>query len=136
MATFLMSLVSPEKLLLAEQVDQCDLPGVEGEFGVLAGHAPIIASLRPGIVTAIAGGDRQGFVVLGGVAEFADEQLTILAETASAVEDFDLNEFRSRIEDMQQELSGRSVGEELDRTIVLLDHYRSILVTLNPTTAF
>jgi F-type H+-transporting ATPase subunit epsilon len=75
-------------------------------------------------------------VVLGGVAEFSDERLTILAEMASAVEDFDLSEFRSRIEDMQHELSERSVGDELDRAVAVLDHYRSILVTLNPTTAF
>ena len=49
MPSFQLSLVSPEKLLFAGQVDQVDLPGVEGDFGVLAGHAPIVAMLRPGI---------------------------------------------------------------------------------------
>jgi F-type H+-transporting ATPase subunit epsilon len=52
MATFHASLVSPEKLLFAGQIDQVDLPGVEGDFGVLAGHAPIVAMLGPGIVIA------------------------------------------------------------------------------------
>jgi hypothetical protein len=52
-ATVQLSLVSPEKLLFAGEVDQVDLPGVEGDFGVLAGHAPIVAMLRPGIVIAI-----------------------------------------------------------------------------------
>ncbi|MFX5668386.1 F0F1 ATP synthase subunit epsilon, partial [Acinetobacter baumannii] len=51
MPTFQLSLVSPEKLLFAGEVVQVDLPGVEGDFGVLSGHAPIVAMLRPGIVS-------------------------------------------------------------------------------------
>jgi len=73
MSTFQISLVSPEKLLFAGQVDQVDLPGVDGDFGVLAGHAPIVAMLRPGVVTAIAGSVRDRFVMLGGLAEFSNE---------------------------------------------------------------
>jgi len=53
MPAFQLSLVSSEKLLFAGQVDQVDLPGREGDFGVLAGHASIVADLRPGIVTSI-----------------------------------------------------------------------------------
>ena len=90
MPTFKVSLVSPEKLLFTDQVDQVDLPGLEGDLGVLAGHAPIVAMLRPGIVTAIAGSVRDRFVVFGGLAEFSKEELTILAESASSVDDFDL----------------------------------------------
>ena len=90
MPSFQLSLVSPEKLLFAGPVDQVDLPGVEGDFGVLAGHAPIVARLRPEIVTAIAGSTHEKFVVLGGLAEFSDEVLTILADTAETVGDFDL----------------------------------------------
>ena len=73
MSTFQISLVSPEKLLFAGQVDQVDLPGVEGDFGVLAGHGPIVAMLRPGVVTTIAASVRDRFVVLGGLAEFSNE---------------------------------------------------------------
>ena len=76
MPSFQLSLVSPEKPLFAGPVDQVDLPGVEGDFGVLAGHAPIVAMLRPGIVIAIAGGAHEKFVVFGGVAEFSREVLT------------------------------------------------------------
>ena len=50
MSTFKANLVSPEKLLFSDEVDQVDLPGLEGDFGVLAGHTPIVAALRPGIV--------------------------------------------------------------------------------------
>jgi F-type H+-transporting ATPase subunit epsilon len=95
MSTFQVSIVSPEKLLFTGQVDQVDLPGVEGDFGVLAGHAPIVAMLRPGIVMAIAGGVREIFVVLGGLAEFSNE-LTVLAESASSVDEFDLTGFKAQ----------------------------------------
>ena len=136
MATFQISLVSPEKLLFAGQVDQVDLPGVEGDFGVLAGHAPIVAMLRPGIVTAIAGSVRDRFVMLGGLAEFSNEQLTILAESAASVDDFDLAGLKAQIEGMQEGLAEKTAGNELDRAIERLDHYRSIQVSLAQTTAF
>ena len=51
MATFHFDLVSPEKLLFSGEVDQVDVPGSEGDFGVLAGHAPFVTTLRPGILT-------------------------------------------------------------------------------------
>lgn len=136
MSTFQLNLVSPEKLLFAGQVDQADLPGVEGDFGVLAGHAPIVAVLRPGIVTAIAGSASERFVVLGGLAEFSEEELTILADSAGPVEDFDLAGLKARIEEMQQGLSKEPAGDELDRAIARLDHYKSIHLALAPTTAF
>ena len=136
MATFLMNLVSPERLLFAEQVDQADLPGTEGDFGVLSGHAPIVAVLRPGLVTAINGGERRRFVVLGGLAEFSSEALTVLADTASTVEEFDIAELKERIEVMQQELAQQPAGDELDRAIARLDHYKSIHTMLTLTTAF
>jgi F-type H+-transporting ATPase subunit epsilon len=136
MPTFQLSLVSPESLLFSGQVDQVDLPGAEGDFGVLSGHTPIVAMLRPGIVTAMAGNVSETFVVLGGLAEFSDEQLTILADSASSIEDFDLAALRSKIEEMQQGLEKQPAGDELDRAVALLDHYKSIHTTLAPTTAF
>jgi F-type H+-transporting ATPase subunit epsilon len=135
-ATVQLSLVSPEKLLFAGEVDQVDLPGVEGDFGVLAGHAPIVAMLRPGIVIAIAGSTHEKFVVLGGLAEFSYEVLAILADTAETVEDFDLAGLRAKIEEMQEAVAREPAGDELDRAIARLDHYRSIHVALAPTTAF
>jgi len=136
MPTFQVSLVSPEKLLFTGQVDQVDLPGVEGDFGVLAGHAPIVAVLRPGIVTAIAGSVRDKFVLFGGLAEFSQDELTILADSASAVDEVDLAELRGQIEQMQEELARKPVGDELDRAVARLDHYKSIHIALVPTTAF
>src|SRR4051794_16947641 len=137
MPTFTVSLVSPERLLFSDEVNQVDLPGTEGDFGVLADHAPIIATLRPGIVTIMAGAVRNRFVVLGGLAEFSQRNgLTILADSASSTDEFDLSGFRAQIEQMQADLAEKSVGDELDRAILLLDHYKAIDVVLGPTTAF
>jgi F-type H+-transporting ATPase subunit epsilon len=136
MPTFQFSLVSPEKLLFAGQVDQVDVPGNEGDFGVLSGHAPIVAVVRPGMVTAMAGTAHEKFVVYGGLAEFAEEELTILADSATSVEELDLAELKTRIEEMQQAIETASPGDEVDRALALLDHYKSIHITLAPTTAF
>jgi F-type H+-transporting ATPase subunit epsilon len=130
------SLVSPEKLLFSGQVDQVDLPGAEGDFGVLAGHAPVVAMLRPGLVTAIAGNVRDRFVVFGGLAEFSQDDLTILAESAASVEDLDLAALEAEIAEMQEDLAKQSPGAELDRQIARLDHYKSIRISLAPATAF
>ena len=136
MPSFQFSLVSPEKLLFGGPVEQVDVPGLEGDFGVLSGHAPIVAVLRPGIVTAMAGTNREKYVVFGGLAEFAEEELTILAESASSADDVDLAELTSRIEDMKQKVTQMPPGDELDRTVALLDHYKTIHVNLSPATAF
>jgi F-type H+-transporting ATPase subunit epsilon len=136
MATFKLSLVSPEKLLFAGEVDQVDLPGVEGDFGVLAGHAPIVAMLRPGIMIVMAGSLREKFVTFGGVAEFSNEELTILAESASSLDEFDLAGLTARIDEMQEGLAKKPAGDELDRDIAMLDHYKSIQTMLTVTSAF
>ena len=89
MATFETSLVSPEALVFYGVVEQVDLPGTEGDLGVLAGHAPIVTALRPGIVRLIANGTNEEFVVLGGIAEFSQSILSILADTATPIAEFD-----------------------------------------------
>lgn len=136
MATFQLSLTSPEKLLFEEQVDQVDLPGAEGDLGLLAGHAPIVALLRPGLVTASSGAERETFVVLGGIAEFSDEKLTILAEFASHIAEFDVAELQARIAEMEEGLAGMPVSEEFDRAVARLDHYKSVQASLTAATAF
>ena len=89
MATFHFELVSPEKLLFSGDVEQVDVPGAEGDFGVLAGHAPMVATLRPGILVMHGEGGAKRIVVLGGFAEVSDAGLTVVADVADSVEDFD-----------------------------------------------
>lgn len=81
-AKFHFSLVSPERELYAGDVDQVDAPGSEGDFGVLAGHAPFMTALKEGLVTVHDGANRIVFNVQGGFADVTPEGFTILAENA------------------------------------------------------
>lgn len=126
MATFHFDLVSPEKLLFSGEVDQVDVPGSEGDFGVLAGHAPTVSALRPGIMTMFVGGQAQRLVVLGGFAEVsADGKLTVLADLADSVDDFDRGILSARIA-AQEEKVKELEGSALDKAIERLDHFRQI----------
>ncbi len=79
------SLVSPERELFNGEVDQVDAPGSEGDFGVLAGHAPFMTALKAGRVKLYNDGDTRAFDVRGGFADVTPEGLNILAEQASEV---------------------------------------------------
>ena len=132
MATFHFDLVSPEKLAFSGEVDQVDVPGVEGDFGVLAGHAPIVAAIRPGILTITAGGTHQKVIVLGGLAEVSDKGLTVLADVATEMRDVDKAAFADEIAGMEEKLAEKE-GSELDRAIERLDHFKSIQHELSTT---
>jgi F-type H+-transporting ATPase subunit epsilon len=125
MATFHFDLVSPEKLAFSGEVDQVDVPGVEGDFGVLAGHAPVVAAIRPGILTVTADGTQQKIIVLGGLAEVSENGLTVLADVATSLEELDKSRFADKISDMEAKLAEKD-GSELDRAVERLDHFKSI----------
>ena len=82
MPTFRFSLVAPERELYAGEVDQVDAPGAEGDFGVLAGHEPLMTTLRAGEVVVRAGGARRVFTVDGGFADITPDSFTLLADGA------------------------------------------------------
>lgn len=132
MATFHFDLVSPEKLAFSGEVDQVDVPGVEGDFGVLAGHAPIVAAIRPGILTITIGGSQQKVVVLGGLAEMSEKGLTVLADVATSTADLDRARFAETITEMEGKLSEHE-GSELDRAIERIDHFKSIQQEISTT---
>ena len=132
MATFHFDLVSPEKLAFSGEVDQVDVPGVEGDFGVLAGHAPVVAAVRPGILTITSGGAHQKVIVLGGLAEMSDKGLTVLSDVATSLEDLDRAQFAESIAEMEAKLAEKE-GSELDHAIERLDHYKGIQQELTST---
>ena len=83
-------LVSPERLLLSEPVEMVVVPGVEGDFGVLPGHAPLVSTVRPGVIAVFEGGKVvQRIFVARGFAEVTAERCTVLAEQAIPVADID-----------------------------------------------
>lgn len=96
-------LVSPERLLLSEEVDMVVVPGAEGDFGVLGGHAPVISTVRPGTITVYQGtAVSTRIFVAGGFAEVTADRCTVLAEEAAPVDDID----RSAVEAQLTELRG------------------------------
>jgi F-type H+-transporting ATPase subunit epsilon len=132
MATFHFDLVSPEKLAFSGEVDQVDIPGAEGDFGVLAGHAPVVAAVRPGILTVTSGGSKQKVIVLGGLAEVSESGLTVLADTATSIDELDHAKFAATIADMEAKLAEKE-GSEFDNAIERLDHFKSIQNELSTT---
>ena len=125
MATFHFDLVSPEKLAFSGEVDQVDIPGVEGDFGVLAGHAPVVAAIRPGILTVTKSGTKEKIIVLGGLAEVSEKGLTVLADVATSIEELDRARFAETISEMEAKLAEKD-GFELDHAVERLDHFRTV----------
>jgi F-type H+-transporting ATPase subunit epsilon len=119
-------LVSPEKLLFSGAVEQVDVPGVEGDFGVLEGHAPLVATLRPGILTVHMSDGAQKIVVLGGFAEVSDKGLTIVADLADSVEDFDKGLLAQHIGEIEEKITKTEPGSALDKLITRLDHFKEV----------
>lgn len=132
MATLHFDLVSPEKLAFSGEVDQVDIPGVEGDFGVLAGHAPVVAAIRPGILTITTAGRHERIIVLGGLAEVSEKGLTVLADVATSLAELDRAQFAETISEMEEGLKEHE-GSELDQAIERLDHFKSIQQQLNTT---
>jgi F-type H+-transporting ATPase subunit epsilon len=126
MATLHFELVSPQKLVFSGEVDQVDVPGAEGDFGVLAGHAPTVTTVRPGILTVFTGGKAEKIVVLGGFAEVSDKGLTVLADIAESVEDLDRALLVKHMEELEQRIAKTEPGNELDKLITRLDHYKTV----------
>jgi F-type H+-transporting ATPase subunit epsilon len=86
MADLHFELVTPERLVRSDEVHMVVVPGVEGEFGVMAGHAPFMTTLKDGELKVYksAGGSPESIAVSGGFAEVGDRGLTVLAESAGA----------------------------------------------------
>lgn len=115
MAELHFEFVSPERVLFSGDVDQVDLPGAEGDLGILAGHAPLVTVLRPGIVTIYRGGAREPIVVTGGFAEVGPSGLTVLADRAVARDDFDLESLGAEIKDAEEDVADATDEAERDK---------------------
>jgi F-type H+-transporting ATPase subunit epsilon len=103
-----------------------DVPGAEGDFGVLANHAPFVATLRPGILTVHGAGGAQKIVVLGGFAEVSAQGLTVLADVAEAIEDIDRAMISTRISELESRIEKTEPGSALDKLITQIDHFKTV----------
>ena len=134
MATFHLELVAPDKLTFSGEVDQIDVPGLEGDFGVFAQHAATVSLLRPGIITVYAGGQQTKFVVMGGFIEVSPQgTVTVLADAAATAADFDRAALTARIAEMETSIKSMPQGLLLDNAIEKLDHFKQVNTHLQGT---
>lgn len=103
--TFKFELVSPERVLLSGDAEQVVLPGSEGDFAVLAGHAPVISTLRPGVIDASVGGAKRRLFVKAGFAEVEPDRLTVLAQMALDLDQLDSARLSAELRAAEEELT-------------------------------
>jgi F-type H+-transporting ATPase subunit epsilon len=120
-------LVTPERLLLSEMVEMVVVPGTEGNFGVLPGHAPLISSIRPGTIDVYEGQTitRRIFVV-SGIAEVTPERCTVLADEAVSPDELDRGSIEAELQTVQGNLPSlrdqiaRATGTERETLLIEL----------------
>ncbi len=125
MATFKFELVSPAKLLFSGEVDEVIVPGAEGEFTVLAGHAPAVSTLRPGFLRIRSGADTIVAFVRGGFAEVNEAGLTVLAEDATRIEEINASEFAASVSAYEAKLASASSDEARFKMAETLFHLKA-----------
>ncbi len=118
--------VSPERMLFSGEVDQVDLPGLEGDMGILAEHAPLVTPLRPGIITIFNGGAREAVVVIGGIAEVSPAGLTVLADKATPRDDFDSAMLAAEIKDAEEDVADATDEAQRDKLARRIEQLRAL----------
>src|SRR6201992_2750251 len=113
MAKVTFRLVMPERELLATEADMVVVPGSEGDFGVLHGHAPLISTVRPGVLEVIQGNKvEQRFIVVGGIAEVTPERCTVLADEATPFEQVTPEQLAAREAQAERDLTDAATDAE------------------------
>jgi F-type H+-transporting ATPase subunit epsilon len=130
MATFHFDLVSPEQVLFSGEVEHVVVPGSEGEFGVLAGHAPLVAMLRPGILKILGSGQPQRILVVGGFAEVGPGGLTVLADKAVPVEELDPEVIAGEIKDTEEDIANGTNERQRDKLRQKIEQLRAVQAVL------
>lgn len=124
---FKFDLVSPERLLVSELVESVIIPGTEGEMTVMANHAPVMATIKPGVVTVKpVSGAEQRYVVFGGFADILPEGCTLLAESAVPVADINKADLASRIQDAKDDLADAKTDEDRTKAEEFLNHLATL----------
>ena len=120
-------LVSPERLLVSEQVESVIIPGSEGEMTVMARHAPVMTTIKPGVVTVKStAGATERYVVFGGSGYILTEVSTLLSESATRVADIDRADLARRIQEAREDV----VDAKDDQTRTTAEQYLAQLSTL------
>ena len=119
-------LVSPERLLLSKQVDMVTVPGTEGYMGVIAGHAPLVSTLRAGMIDMQDEGVDTRFFIRGGFAEINPTKITVLAEEAIPFSELDIAVLDQRIADAQEDEIAAKTDADRARAAQLVDDLKLV----------
>jgi F-type H+-transporting ATPase subunit epsilon len=120
-------LVSPARLLFSGEVTSVTLPGTEGDMGIFAGHAPVLSTLRPGVVVVTKeGGSADRIFVRGGFAEVNPQGLTLLAETAIPLAELDAAAIAQQVKDAEEDVADAKDDESRRKAQENLDHLKAI----------
>lgn len=124
-------LVSPERLLLSEEADIVSLPGAEGYMGVMAGHMPLISTLKPGIID-VKGGTNGNtrYFVSAGFAEVNPTKLTVLAEEALPMSELDPSTLDQRIKNASEDIMLAKTDDERARAVEAVDELKMLRAAL------
>ena len=129
---FQFELVSPERLLLSGPVDQVVVPGSEGYFTVLKGHAPFMSTLRPGVVDVMRGAGDIRIFVRGGFADVSGDGLTILAEQAIPLDEVDAARLAQEVKNAEEDVADAKDGEAKDIAELRLYQLKEVRTALAP----
>ena len=128
---FQFDLVSPERLLLSEKVEQVVVPGAEGYFTVLKGHAPFMSTLRPGVVDVSRGSGVERIFVRGGFADVNAEGLTILAERALPLAEVDAAALAEEVRNAEEDVADAKDGAAKDAAELRLNQLKEVQTALS-----
>jgi F-type H+-transporting ATPase subunit epsilon len=109
-----LEIVTPERPLVRETVDEVTLPGVEGELGILPGHTPLLTVLKVGVLSYRMGDERHYVAIAYGFAEALADRVTVLAQMAERAEDIDVTKARAAQERAEQRLSAGGPQTDLE----------------------
>ena len=130
--SFKFELVSPERLLVSGDVEQVLVPGSEGDMTVLAHHAPLLTTLRPGLLDiGLPDGEHRRYFIRGGFAEVGPSGLTVLAETAIELAELDASQLAQAVKDAEEDVADASEDMARDRAQTKLDQLRQVQTALN-----
>ena len=119
-------LVSPERLLLSAQADMVTVPGTEGYMGVMAGHSPLVSTLRAGMIDVQIDGKDDRYFIRGGFAEISPTKITVLAEEAFSMTEMDLAVLDQRISDAQEDEIAAKSDADRQKAALMVDDLKLV----------
>lgn len=127
MAGLHFELVSPARLLFSGDVASVTIPGTEGEMGIYPGHAPVLSTLKPGVVTVYRdGGSTDRIFVRGGMVEVNPQGLTLLAEVAIPMAELDAAALARQIKNAEEDLADAKPGEAQRKAAETVEHLKAL----------